>query len=191
MGDNPLQEHQEAAEQAHEGNKRAALLVAALAAILALSEQGAKHAEMRVDDSSIAATDTWAQYQAKSTRVSMAHDFADLVAAFPAPADPQAAARMTSLQARLATDLKHYDSGPDGRPAIATHAADLEHARDHALSRAHAFDNAAASLELGIVLVTASVIVGVTGLLWFGAALGALGVVLAVLALVAPSIAAF
>jgi hypothetical protein len=189
--DNPLQEHAEAAAQAHEGNKRAALLVAALAAVLALSEQGAKHAEMRVEDTSIAATDTWAQYQAKSTRASMAHDFADLVGALPAASDPASAAKVTALQARLASDLKHYDSGPEGRPAIASHAGELEHERDGALRRAHAFDNAAASLELGIVLVTASVIVGVTGLLWCGAALGALGVAFAVLALVAPAAAAF
>ena len=189
--DNPLQEHAEAAEQAHEGNKRAALLVAALAAVLALAEQGAKHAEMRVEDSSIAATDTWAQYQAKSTRATMAHDFADLVAALPAAGDPTAAARMTGLQNKLAADLKRYDTGPEGRAAIATRAADLEHERDHALQRAHAFDNAAASLELGIVLVTASVIVGVTGLLWCGAALGALGLAFAVLALTAPALAAF
>jgi hypothetical protein len=191
MSDNPLQEHAEAAEEAREGNKRAALLVAVLAATLALAEQGAKHAEMRVEDSSIGATDTWAQYQAKSTRTAMARDFADLLGALPSPADPQAASRVTALQTRLRSDLNRYDTGPASRQASAERAHDLEQERDDALRHAHGFDNAAAALELGIVMVTASVVVRVAALLWVGALLGASGLVFAVLAMVAPGLASF
>ena len=188
--DNPLQEHAEAAAQAHEGNKRPALLVAAMAAVLALSEQGAKHAEMRVEEASIAATDTWAQYQAKSTRAAMSHDFASLVAALPPQAAPADAARIATVLDRLRTDQAHYDTGPDGKQATATHARDLEAERDGAGLRAHGFDNAAAALELGIVLATASVIVDAVALLWCGAGLGLLGVAFALLALIAPAVAA-
>ena len=188
--DNPLQEHAEAAAQAREGNKRPALLVAALAAVLALSEQGAKHAEMRVQETSIAATDTWAQYQAKSTRAAMSHDFSTLVAALPPQAAPADPARITSLLNGLRTDQAHYDSGPDGKQATAAHARDLEAERDAAGLRAHGFDNAAAALELGIVLATASVIVDAVALLWFGAGLGVLGLAFALLALTVPAIAA-
>jgi hypothetical protein len=191
MSDNPLQEHAEAAEEAREGNKRAALLVAVLAAALALAEQGAKHAEMQVEDSSIGATDTWAQYQAKSTRSAMARDFADLIAALPAQTDTAAAARVAALQTRLRGDLGRYDNGPSSKEASATRAHDLEQERDEALKHAHAFDNAAAALELGIVMVTASVVVRVVALLWCGALLGVVGLVCAVLAIVAPGLAAF
>jgi hypothetical protein len=120
----------------------------------------------------------------------MSHDFADLVAALPASSDPQAAARIAALQARLRGDQDHYDHGPDGRQATAAHARDLEQERDTALARAHAFDNAAAALELGIVLATASVIVGARGLLWLGGGLGLIGLVFAGFALWAPSLGA-
>ena len=186
--DNPLQEHAEAAERAHEGNKHAALLVAALAAVLALAEQGAKHAEMRVEDASIGATDTWAQYQAKSIRSAMSRDFADIVGALPAA--PETTARVTALRDRLRDDQARYDHGPDGKDATAHRAQALERERDDALQRGHAFDNGAAALELGIVLCTASVIVGVRFLLWMGAGLGVVGLALAILAMVAPAIGA-
>ena len=50
------------------------------------------------------------------------------------------------------------------------------------------YDNAAASLELGIVLATASVITTSKMLLRFAFVLGALGLVLGVLGAVAPSL---
>jgi 1,4-dihydroxy-2-naphthoate octaprenyltransferase len=96
-----------------------------------------------------------------------------------------------ALQARLRGDLDRYDSGPASRQASAAHAHDLERERDDALLHAHGFDNAAAALELGIVMVTASVVVGVAALLWVGATLGAIGLICAVLAIVAPGLASF
>ena len=186
-------EHAEHAEHAAgHGAKSAALLVAVLAALLALTEVQAKHAEILVDESSIAAADSWSQYQAKSIRHAVARDLERLAATMEVPADPALATARRDLLHALQDDQLRYDNDPqNGKKAIARRAADHEAARDHTLERAHAFDNAAAALELGIVLATASPITASKMLIRIAMGLGVAGVVLAVMALVYPGVAAF
>jgi hypothetical protein len=62
-----LEHHDHAEHAATPGSKRAALLIAVLAALLAIAEQQGRHAEIRVSINSIFAADAWSQYQAKST----------------------------------------------------------------------------------------------------------------------------
>jgi hypothetical protein len=178
-------EHQEhATHAAHTGGNRPALLVAILAALLAICEQRAKHAEIRLEESSIGATDSWGQYQAKSTRAMISRDLADVFAA--GPADD----REQKILQRLRDDADHYEHGKDGKDAIAKHAHELEEERDRAIEETHAYDNAAACLELGIVLATASAITQSNRLLLLALAVGILGVCLGVLGYVSPSLAA-
>lgn len=59
------------------------------------------------------------------------------------------------------------------------------------LERSHSLDNAAAALDLGIVLATASVITTAGALLVFSYVMGTIGVVLAVAAVVAPGLFVF
>ena len=69
MSTHEVLEQQEHAEHAAgHGNKRAALLIAVLAAGLAICEQQGKHAEIAVQENAILTADAWAQYQAKSIR---------------------------------------------------------------------------------------------------------------------------
>ena len=185
-----LENHHHAEHAAGGGARRAALLIAVAAALLALCEQGAKHADTRLQQSAIAAADLWNQYQAKSVRSTLTHDLADLAGLL--DLSPAGAARRDALQARLAADVDRFDHAPtDGRDALAQRAHALEQQRDHSHEVAEAFDNASASLELSIVLATASVITGAALLLWLAAALSGAGAVLGVLALVAPAIAGF
>jgi hypothetical protein len=181
-------EHQEhATHAAHTGGNRPALLVAILAALLAICEQRAKHAEIRLEESSIGATDSWSQYQAKSTRAMIARDLADVFASAPAagPADD----REQKILQRLRDDADHYEHGKDGKDAIAKHAHELEDERDRAIEETHAYDNAAAALELGIVLATASAITASKRLLLLALAVGIFGMALGILGYVAPSAA--
>ena len=172
------------------GNRRPALLIAILAACLAISEQGAKHAEIRVSENSIAATDAWAQYQGKSIRQALAHDLAELGATLAVPPGGEAA-RASVLQ-RLSREQAHYEQDPgDGKQAIARRAQAFERAREAALTRTHSYDNAAAAFELGIVLSTVSVITASDALLLGGVGLGVLGLVLTLLGWLAPSYGAF
>ncbi len=187
-----LEHHEHAGHAAEHGNKRAALLVAILAALLAVSEQGAKHAEIRVSENSIAAADAWTQYQGKSIREALAHDLADLGATLDAPAGDAGTAARRAVLDRLAQEQSHYEQDPaDGKQAIARRAHGFEVARAAAADRTHSYDNGAAALELGIVLATVSVIAGSTPLLLGALGLGGIGVVLTLLGWLAPAYGAF
>ena len=186
-------EHNEHAQHAAEhGGKRAALLIAVLAALLALVEVQAKHAEIFVDEDSVAAADSWSQYQAKSIRQAVARDLQRLAMTLDVPSQPDRAAGRQALLKALREDQEHYEKDPkDGKQSIARRAHGFEEARDHALERAHAFDNAAAALELGIVLATASAITASAMLIRIALGLGAAGIVLGVLGVVVPGWASF
>ena len=186
-------EHQEHAHHAAEhGNKRAALLVAVLAALLAVAEQQAKHAEIRVQTSAVASADAWAQYQAKSTRQTVAGDIARILPMLDATADPALAARRTALAKQLGDESKAFDHDPkNGKRAIAVKARAFEEERGHALEQSHSFDNAAAAFELGIVLATASAITSSKMLIRLALAMGMVGLVLGVLGLTHPELGAF
>ena len=117
----------------HGHNRMAALLVAVLAAALAVTEQGAKHAEIRVEQNAIYAADAWGQYQAKSTRATLSHDLSDLVAVMDV-ASPEVAAERKRLLARLNDDQQRFEKDPnDGKAAIFSRAKAFEEARDHSL----------------------------------------------------------
>ncbi len=180
--------HEHAAQAAEGGRKHAALLIAILAAALAFCEQGAQHADTRMTESAVAATDIWAEYQAKSIRANEARDLAALAGAL----QPSSPGATTKLQDQLNSDIAHFETDPkSGKTALADQAHHLEAERDHAHERLEAFDDAAAALQLGIVLTTASVITGSMMLVYGGLALGLVGAGFALLALVAPALAAF
>lgn len=169
----------------------AALLVAVLAAGLAVTEQGAKHAEIRVTENSVFATDAWAQYQAKSTRGTFSKDLSDLLGVL-GPSDPAVVALRTKMQDRLNEDQERFERDPkDGKDAIFKRARAFEEVRDHSLEQSHAFDNGGALMELGIVLSTASAIIKSRLLVRMAFGFGAVGAALAILGLLAPEYAAF
>jgi hypothetical protein len=182
-----LEQHEHAAHAAESGKRWSALLIAALAACLAFAEQGAQHAQTEMSGHAIAAADLWAQYQAKSIRANEARD----VAALAAVAGPAGSER-DALVARLNQDAAKFENDPAaGKAAIAAAAHADEKARDAAHERLEAFDNAAAALQLGIVLTTASVITGSTALAGLGLLLGVAGAALGVLGLIKPGFAAW
>ena len=172
-GHDPALQH---AEKKAFSAQLAALLVAVLAAGLAVSEQGAKHAEIKVQANLINATDAWAQYQAKSTRATVSKDIVFLISALEAPSNPDTADRRKRAVDMLNADQERYEKDPkDGKEAIAHRAHDFEHARDHALEQTHAYHNGSAAMELGIVLSTASAIIGSRLLILMAAGIGAIG----------------
>ena len=168
-----------------------ALLVAFLAAGLAIGEQGAKHAEIRVQQQAIDVADMWSQYQAKSTRGTLAKDVAMIVGVMDVGADPAAIARRDAVVERLRADQEDYEKDPrDGKEAIAHRAHAVEHAREHSLEQTHAYHNGSAAYELGIVLATASAIIRSRPLLFVALGLGVAGIVFSVLGYAAPELGA-
>jgi hypothetical protein len=190
---NETLEHTEHAEHAAQhGNKGAALLIAALAALLAIIEQQASHAEIRANINGIFAADAWSQYQGKSTRQTVAEDISQALTVLDSGTDPDANAKRLALAKKLQEDGKHFAKDPqDGKEAIVSRARGFEEVRNHALEQAHSFDNAAASLQLGIVLATASVIANSPLLIRFALAMGVVGLVLGLLGVVKPELGAF
>ncbi|HKM61150.1 MAG TPA: DUF4337 family protein [Acidisphaera sp.] len=186
-------EHQEHAHHAFEhGAKNAAIVVAVLAALLAVSEQQAKHADIKVQTRSILAADAWTQYQAKSIRQLVSLDMAAMLTALEAPSDPALVQRRAEVIKRFNDDAEHFAKDPkDGKDVIFARARGFEEERDESLERAHSFDNAAAAFELGIVLATASAITVAKPLFRFALLMGAIGTVLAVLGWTAPQWGAF
>jgi hypothetical protein len=182
-----LEQHEHAREAAEGGRRYSALLIAALAAGLAFTEQGAQHAETRMSESAIAAADLWAQYQAKSIRANEARDLASVVEV---TAPPGAARESAAAALRADADRFEHDTKA-GKLAIADQAHKDEAERDAAHEKLEAFDNAAAALQLGIVLTTASVITGSTMLTGAGFLLGLAGLVLGLLGMVRPEWAAW
>jgi hypothetical protein len=181
-----LETHEHAEKAAHKGRKYTALLIAVLAAALAFCEQGAQHADTKMSESAVAATDAWGEYQAKSIRANEARDFAALAAVLP-PNNGAAQVLATKFQ----NDVDHFEHDPKtGKAAIAGKAHTLEAERDKAHLQLQSFDNAAAALQLAIVLVTASIITGAASLTVGGAVLGLLGAAFAILALLNPAVGA-
>ena len=182
-----LEEHEHVEHAAESGRRYSALLIAALAAGLAFTEQGAQHAHTRMSASAITAADLWAQYQAKSIRANEARDLAKAVAV----TAPAGADRDRAVAAMQADADRFEHDGSTGKSAIAAQAKASEAERDAAHERLEAFDNAAAALQLAIVLTTASVITGSMMLVGAGFLLGLLGGALGILGLIRPEWAAW
>ena len=188
---NAPHEAEEAVHAAH-SNKHAALVIAVLAAALAICEQQAKHAEVELTEKAVLAADTWNEYQAKSIRASQAHDLSAVVNSFDEPTSPDRLAGRQKVLKQLGDDEKHYNSDPKtGKEVLAEHAKRYEEERTSAMEKSHSLDNAAAALDLGIVLATASVITSARALLVFAYVMGTLGFVLGIGSVIAPSMFVF
>jgi hypothetical protein len=169
------QESLEHATEAHEHGtvphaKRAAIIIASLAAALALAESAAKDAQTSFLTHHIAASDTWTQYQAKSGRLATASATADILASLPnaTEADP---VRRRSEALATAERMRSEPSG-DGMVQLAERAHMLEHVRDHDEHRHHGFEITSGGLQLAIVLVSVSVVTGLVSLMIGGGLLG-------------------
>lgn len=179
------QESLEQATEAHEQRgvphaKRAAIIIASLAAALALAESAAKDAQTSFLTHHIAASDTWTQYQAKSGRLATASATANILASLPNAADAESARRRA--EALATAERMRSEPGGDGMTQLAERAHTLEHVRDHDEHRHHGFEIASGGLQLAIVLVSVSVVTGLVSLMVGGGLLGLAAAVYGVLA---------
>jgi hypothetical protein len=191
-----MSEISETIDKAREGehgegfNKRIALVIAILALFLAFSETLGKGAQTEAMDANVKSADTWAFFQAKDTRRTVVNVAADQTALLGAGvADPAVKAAMDKKIEEWRKTAERYESDPKtgtGRKQLEELAREQEAERDLALARYHHYELASAAFQIGIVLASAAVITGMVVLVWFGGALGALGLVLLALGLWAP-----
>lgn len=183
----------EKAEEAHHHdmkhadpfNKRIAILITVLAAILAIIEMGGKSAQTNSMAANIEASNLWAFFQAKTIRQTVMRTAADQVETAGELSEKQSAAI-----AKWRQTADRYETEPstnEGRKELASRAKIAEARRDTAMSAYHLFEYASAALQLAIVLASSAVITSLAMLAFVSAGLGMAGVALAAVAWIAPT----
>src|ERR1700761_3926378 len=172
------QEHLEHSTHS-KGHTRAAIVIAIMAAVLALTEFAAKDAQTAYLTNHIAASDTWAQYQAKAVRRTVLTSEAELLQSLPAAGDPAVQKRIADALANAARMRSEPVS--DGMEQLAEKAKEQEHLRDHAMHRTHGLELASGGLQIAIVLASISVVTGLPLFMLVSSVLGVASVIYALI----------
>ena len=124
------------------------------------------------------AADRWAQYQAKSVRLHETQGFSDVVNIV-ASLDKEKGA---ALREKYVKEVEHYQSD---KQDISKEAKDLETERDLAGRKADRFDGGEAFLEIGLVVTSITLLSGRRIFWHLGIVLSVVGVVVAVMGVMA------
>jgi hypothetical protein len=187
-----IQETQEQIEKAHEmHNKRAALMIIVLAALLAISEMAGKSAQTESIALNIEANDLWAFYQAKTIRSTVLRTAIETASLLPVEGNAALGeARKKQLESWQKT-ADRYESDPaskEGRKELAERAKSTMEERDRKLNIYHEFEYGSAALQLAIVMASAAVITSIVLLEFVSAGLGLVGLGLALVGWFAPTL---
>jgi hypothetical protein len=175
------QEHLEHAAHGHEGkgHTRPAIIIAIMAAALALIEFAAKDAQTNYLTNHIAATNTWAQYEAKAVRRTVLTSEVELLESLSTTTDLVIKKRIADAQANA--DRIRSEPGADGMEQLSEKAHGQEHLRDHEMHRTHTLEIASGGLQISIVLASISVVIDLPLFMIASIALGLASVVYALL----------
>jgi hypothetical protein len=169
----------------HQDNfkQRAAILIAILAMLLAITGLGGANAEKEATNNNIFASNFYAFYQAKNIRQTSFALAADNLELSLTNATPDQKAATQKKIDGYRKNVARYESEPDtneGKKELLARAKTFEEARDHALKQDPYFDYAEVFLQISIVLVSVAIVAGLSWLVFAGAALGTLGAILMV-----------
>jgi ribosomal protein S13 len=161
-------------------NKFTAIYISILAVLLAICGIGDDDAAKIAVRANIAATDTYAFFQAKNIRQTVYQLQAE---AFETRLTESALAEETRKSLTEKADIyrkraERYESEPEtgeGKKELLAKAKALEAERDLALARDPYFNLGQGTLQIAIVLASVSLIVGGSFLLWVSGALAILG----------------
>lgn len=172
-------------------NRKIALLIAVLAAVLALSETLGKSAQTASLGANIEASNLWSFFQAKTIRMTTLRTAAEsLEAELPQVSRPETREALEKRIAEWKKTSARYDTEPEtqeGRKELAARAKLAEQKRDRSLAAYHHYELSSAALQIAIVLASAEVITGVVLLGWLSAGLGVVGLAFCAIGLVAPT----
>ncbi|MCK6449544.1 MAG: DUF4337 domain-containing protein [Alphaproteobacteria bacterium] len=176
----------------HGSNKKIAIFIAALAALLAIAETGGKSAQTAALFHNIDATNLWQFFQAKTIRQTTLRVAASTAALDPTdglPAPLVEARKKQIGEWRVTAD--RYESEPDkqeGRQELMARAKAQEVLRDRSMAAYHLFELSSAAFQIAIVLASATIITGAGWLVFLAGGLSAAGLVLGGLAWFAPTL---
>lgn len=188
-----LEEEREEKRIADQFRRRAAIVIAILAMLLAVSSLGGDNATKEAINNNILASDTWAFYQAKNIRQT-----ANQIAA--SELESTLAVHGPSLQSSVQQDLQRklerhqstvarYESEPDpsgdvlkgeGKKELTARAKYFEEKRDHALKQDPNFDYSTALFQIAIVLGSVAILASSWPILFLAMGVGSLATVLMV-----------
>lgn len=143
--------------------KRAALLVAAMAALLAISALGGDNATKTTIDANIRASDTYSFFQAKNIRQTDYNLAADELETLIAATNPPEAVRAATQQKidRYRATAARYESEPEtgeGKKELLATAQHYVQQREHGQRQDPNFDFAQALFQIGIVLASVAIV---------------------------------
>ncbi|GGE05236.1 hypothetical protein GCM10011515_25990 [Tsuneonella deserti] len=169
---------------------RAALMIAAIAAVLAIGGLGGGNATDDMMIGNIRASDTWAFYQAKNIRqTGYEIEVAELESRLSGA--PAAAADLRDRIDRYKEKIARYDDEPDpsapgdplkgeGKKQLMAQARAFEAMRDRASEQDNNFDYAEVVLQLALVLGSVAILATNRAVLLASAVLGVLGVLMTI-----------
>lgn len=166
--------------------QRAAVTIAILAMVLAIASLGGANAGKEAMNNNVLASNFFNFYQAKNMRQTSyelaLEQFELAFAADPAFSEEAKAALKNRAEAYRAT-VARYESEPgtgEGKKELLARAKEHEVQRDRALKQDPYFDYAEALLQIGIVVVSVSIVAEIAWLAFIGGALGVLGLALTI-----------
>jgi hypothetical protein len=164
--------------------KRAAMGIAVLAMLLAITGLGGNNATKEALNQNILASNFFNFFQAKNMRQTayvLAADELELAWSSDPALPPEA---KTAVRAKIDAYKKaiaRYESEPEtqeGKKELLAQARGHQEKRDHALKQDPYFDYAEALLQIAIVLISVAIVAEQVWLSFFGGALGLIGAVL-------------
>lgn len=164
--------------------QRAAVVIAILAMILAITGLGGSNAGKEAVNNNVLASNYWNFFQAKNMRqtsIALAADQLELAWMNDAALSPDAKAALKAKAEAYRKTAARYDSEPDtgeGKKELIVKAKQHEALRDHALKQDPYFDYAEALLQIAIVLISVAIVADLVWLSFIGGALGILGTLL-------------
>lgn len=160
-------------------NKKVALLIAALALTLALTEVAGDDAKTEAQMRNVESANLWAFFQARTIRQTVLGAEADRAAIDAAGiTDPTTRTALEQQVQRWRGTVARWESEPEtqeGRRELMARAKEVEAERDRAMKADGRYDAGAALLQVGIVLASAGIITGTIALSWAACALGLVG----------------
>ncbi len=164
--------------------QRAAVGIAILAMLLAITGLGGANAGKEATNNNIYAANIYSFFQAKNirqTEFNLAADTIELAFLKDSGLDEQAKAALKAKAEAYRKTAARYESEPDtneGKKELLVRAKEFEKKRDHALKQDPYFDYAEALLQIAIVLISVSIVATLPWLAFLGGAIGIVGAVL-------------
>jgi cell fate (sporulation/competence/biofilm development) regulator YlbF (YheA/YmcA/DUF963 family) len=157
----------------HVSNKGVALLISVLALVLAFSETLGKAAQTSAISYNIEASNLWAFYQSKTIRRTTLRTAVEQT---PLLTDNPKAKEQIEEWRKTA---RRYQSEPEtgeGRDELEARAKVAQAKRDLAMASYHHYEVSSAAVQIAIVVASASIVAGVSALVWLAATLGVVGI---------------